>query len=75
MAVHYRGAPEQVRSMVAESVDRAVAPWRRVLRIVPGKCVWEVAPRGLADKDRGAARVGRAALQGAAGVCGRRFFR
>jgi trehalose 6-phosphate phosphatase len=50
VAVHYRGAPEQVRSMVAESVDRAVAPWRRVLRIVPGKCVWEVAPRGLGDK-------------------------
>ena len=35
VAVHYRGAPEQVRSVVAESVDRAVYPWRRVLRIVP----------------------------------------
>jgi trehalose 6-phosphate phosphatase len=50
VAVHYRGAPEQVRSLVAERVDRAVQPWRRFLRIVPGKCVWEVAPRGLADK-------------------------
>ena len=50
VAVHYRGAPEQVRSIVAASVYRAVEPWRRVLRIVPGKCVWEVAPRGLADK-------------------------
>ena len=50
VAVHYRGAPEEVRSIVAESVDRAVAPWRRILRVVPGKCVWEVAPRALADK-------------------------
>jgi trehalose-phosphatase len=50
LAVHYRGAPDQVRSIVAESVHRAVEPWRSYLRISPGKCVWEVVPRDLADK-------------------------
>jgi trehalose 6-phosphate phosphatase len=49
-AVHYRGAPDEVGSMVAEYVGRAVEPWLRYLRIVPGKCVWEVVPLGLTDK-------------------------
>jgi trehalose 6-phosphate phosphatase len=49
-AVHYRGAPAQVRSMVAEHVEDAIAPWRHHLRIAPGKCVWEVVPSGLTDK-------------------------
>ena len=50
LAVHYRGAPEEVRSMAAESVYRALGPWNGDLRIAPGKCVWEIAPRGLSDK-------------------------
>lgn len=49
-AVHYRGAPEEVRSLVAECVHRALEPWRDDLRIAPGKCVWEIAPRRLSDK-------------------------
>jgi trehalose 6-phosphate phosphatase len=50
LAVHYRGAPEEVRSMAAESVYRALGPWNGDLRIAPGKCVWEIAPRGLSNK-------------------------
>ena len=50
LAVHYRGAPEEVRSLVAERVYRAVEPWSGDLRISPGKCVWEVAPRSVSDK-------------------------
>jgi trehalose 6-phosphate phosphatase len=50
LAVHYRGAPDEVRSIVVESVYRALEPWRDHLRISPGKCVLEVVPRRLADK-------------------------
>jgi len=50
VAVHYRGAPEALRHMAEERVRRAVEPWRSHLRIVPGKCVWEVVPRELGDK-------------------------
>ncbi len=50
LAVHYRGAPEEVRSMAAESVYRALEPWNGDLRIAPGKCVWEIAPRGVSNK-------------------------
>ncbi|MGD0497429.1 MAG: trehalose-phosphatase [Bryobacteraceae bacterium] len=50
IAVHYRGASNPVRRMAAECVRRAVEPWRGYLEIAPGKCVWEVAPCGLADK-------------------------
>jgi trehalose-phosphatase len=49
-AVHFRGAPEQVRCLVAERVHRAVEPWCGHVRIERGKCVWEVLPRSLGDK-------------------------
>jgi len=50
VAVHYRGAKEEARRLAAERVRRAVDPWRSRLRIAPGKCVWEILPRTLADK-------------------------
>jgi trehalose 6-phosphate phosphatase len=50
IAVHYRCAPDPVCRTVAERVQRAVEPWRDRVGIAPGKCVWEVAPHGLADK-------------------------
>jgi trehalose 6-phosphate phosphatase len=50
IAVHYRGAPEMLRPIVAERVHRAVACWRSRLRVRPGKCVWEVVPAGIGNK-------------------------
>jgi trehalose 6-phosphate phosphatase len=50
LAVHYRGAPEAVRHVALERVQRAVAPWRSGLRIAPGKAVWEILPRAFGDK-------------------------
>jgi trehalose-phosphatase len=56
LAVHYRGAPEEIRSVAAESVHRALAQWNGDFRIAPGKCVWEIAPRGVSDKGRAVRR-------------------
>jgi trehalose 6-phosphate phosphatase len=64
IAVHYRGAPDPVRYLAAERVHRAVEPWHGHLRIAPGKCVWEVVPRSLADK-------GAAVRRALAGLPGR----
>jgi trehalose-phosphatase len=50
VAVHYRGCPEAVRKRAAECLRRAMEPWRGVLRIAPGKCVWDVLPTQLGDK-------------------------
>lgn len=49
-AVHYRGAPDAVRELTDRCVHRAVEAWRGQVRISPGKCVWEVVPRTVADK-------------------------
>jgi trehalose 6-phosphate phosphatase len=50
VAVHYRGSPEPVRRAAADILYRIMQPWRGVLRIAPGKCVWEVVPRDFGDK-------------------------
>jgi trehalose-phosphatase len=50
IAVHYRGAPPWLASIVAERVHRAVASWRTRLRVRPGKCVWEVVPADIGNK-------------------------
>jgi len=50
VAVHYREASGEARRTAAESVERAVEPWRSLLRISAGKCVWEILPRKFADK-------------------------
>ena len=65
IAVHYRSAREDARRIAAERVQRAVEPWRSRLRIAPGKCVWEILPRTLADKGA-AVRRELAALPAAA---------
>src|SRR5579872_6623478 len=50
VALHYRGCSEPVRRLAAEYLRRALEPWRGVLRVAPGKCVWEVVPREFGDK-------------------------
>jgi len=50
IAVHHRGAPEAVRELAAERVQRAVSPWRSLLRVSPGKCVWEIVPMDIGNK-------------------------
>jgi trehalose-phosphatase len=50
IAVHYRGASEPVTRATAELVQHALYPWRSLLRIAPGKCVWEIVPVDFADK-------------------------
>lgn len=50
VAIHYRGCPDAVRRLAADCLRRAVEPWSGILRIAPGKCVWEVLPRDLGDK-------------------------
>ena len=50
VALHYRGCAEPVRRLAAECLQKALEPWRGLLRVAPGKCVWEVVPREFGDK-------------------------
>jgi trehalose-phosphatase len=50
VAVHYRGAPEDVAEAAGHCVRRALRQYRPELRVAPGKCVWEIVPHAIADK-------------------------
>jgi trehalose-phosphatase len=49
IAVHYRNAPASSR-IVAARVTRQLARAERGLRVMAGKCVWELVPLGTVDK-------------------------
>jgi trehalose 6-phosphate phosphatase len=50
VAVHYRGCPKPLQVLAEECLHRAMEPWNGLLRMAPGKCVWDVVPRELGDK-------------------------
>jgi trehalose 6-phosphate phosphatase len=50
VAVHYRGCPKPLRLIAEDRLRRAMEPWNGLLRMAPGKCVWDVVPRELGDK-------------------------
>ena len=49
VAVHYRNAPASSR-LVAARVTRQLGRARNGLRVMAGKCVWELVPVGTVDK-------------------------
>jgi len=55
--VHYRGARRPAVAAAEESIHRALAPFRRWLRVIAGHKSWEVVPREIPGKGAAVAAV------------------
>jgi trehalose 6-phosphate phosphatase len=50
LAIHYRGASAMDRNAARCSIENAIEPFAKLLRIQSGHEVWEILPRELEDK-------------------------